>query len=381
MLVAGMAALMPVMAFLAAPGSAGAVTTEADSPVTQEQPVTKLKVMTRNLYFGASLDDAVTATNPTQLIAAVTRIFAQVQDNDFPERAQAIAAEIAAREPDLVGLQEVALWRSGPFTPTAPTPATNVEYDFLQILLDALAARGLHYAPVPGGVVTNFDVEAPRCRPGQVPPACLQDIRLTDRDVMLVRTDVPAAQLSVGTAVTDNFDTNLTLPGPGGSPVDITITRGYVFVDATLRGKTVRVINTHLDADSADINVEQARELLAVPANTTLPVVLLGDLNHLLADLTPTDSYDLLTAAGFRDAWDEAHPDQPGLTCCESEDLDQDPPGATPSYNRRIDLVLFRGTGFQAGTVARVGADPADRTPSGLWPSDHAGVFAKLTLP
>jgi hypothetical protein len=27
-----------------------------------------------------------------------------------------------------------------------------------------------------------------------------------------------------------------------------------------------------------------------------------------------------------------------------------------------------------------VGADPADRTPSGLWPSDHAGVVAELRL-
>jgi len=28
-----------------------------------------------------------------------------------------------------------------------------------------------------------------------------------------------------------------------------------------------------------------------------------------------------------------------------------------------------------------VGDDPADRTPSGLWASDHAGVAVELALP
>jgi hypothetical protein len=31
--------------------------------------------------------------------------------------------------------------------------------------------------------------------------------------------------------------------------------------------------------------------------------------------------------------------------------------------------------------VNLIGDTPADFTPSGLWPSDHAGVVATLTLP
>jgi hypothetical protein len=46
----------------------------------------------------------------------------------------------------------------------------------------------------------------------------------------------------------------------------------------------------------------------------------------------------------------------------------------------RVDLVLVRG-GLGIGSAVRVGEDPDDRTPSGLWPSDHAGVVAGLTLP
>jgi hypothetical protein len=64
-----------------------------------------------------------------------------------------------------------------------------------------------------------------------------------------------------------------------------------------------------------------------------------------------------------------------------------------PTLSRRIDLVLFRGRrgdhddegqrnddgGFVAKSAEVVGDEPADRlVPSGLWPSDHAGVVATL---
>jgi len=46
---------------------------------------------------------------------------------------------------------------------------------------------------------------------------------------------------------------------------------------------------------------------------------------------------------------------------------------------QRIDLVLYRGD-LAAREMDRVGEEPADQTPSGLWPSDHAGVAATLAL-
>ena len=47
--------------------------------------------------------------------------------------------------------------------------------------------------------------------------------------------------------------------------------------------------------------------------------------------------------------------------------------------SHRIDLVQFRGP-FTIEDVQVVDASPADRTRLGLWPSDHAGVVATLTL-
>src|SRR5262249_32533529 len=52
----------------------------------------------------------------------------------------------------------------------------------------------------------------------------------------------------------------------------------------------------------------------------------------------------------------------------------------TSTMSRRIDLVQFRGP-FTVTDAQVVGASPADRLPLGLWPSDHAGVVATLSLP
>src|SRR4029079_15499640 len=101
-----------------------------------------VEVMTRNLYLGADLTPAIAATTPEALSAANGQILREVVHNDFPTRAKGLAQEILTEKPDLVGLQEVALWRTAPpsLTPvlTGEPTATTVRYDFLQLLLDQL---------------------------------------------------------------------------------------------------------------------------------------------------------------------------------------------------------------------------------------------------
>ncbi|MFF5446448.1 endonuclease/exonuclease/phosphatase family protein [Streptomyces sp. NPDC012888] len=336
---------------------------------------TPLRVMTRNLYLGADLTPVLAATSPQALVAAVTAVFANVRATDFPERAEALADEIAENDPHLVGVQEAVLWRSQ--TPAGPGSATHVEYDFLQILLDELAARGMHYAAV-ASVTVGSDFEAPRAT-----PTGLQDIRLTDRDVLLARTDLPAHQFSVANAQAARFQASLSvcrpaLGCPPGPPLELR--RGWVSADATLHGRTTRVVTTHLEPVAPAVQEAQTAELLAGPLNTTLPTVLLGDLNSAAGGVgatpgTATQSHARLVAAGFTDAWTATHPRGPGFTCCQAADLRN----TTSTLSQRIDYVLYRGK-IKALAVHRVGESPADRTPSGLWPSDHAGVSALLAL-
>ncbi|MGW7285167.1 endonuclease/exonuclease/phosphatase family protein [Streptomyces sp. NPDC054847] len=331
--------------------------------------------MTRNVYQGADLGPVLAATSPQALVAAVTTAYANVQATNFPERAEALADEIADSDPHLVGLQEAVLWRSQ--TPAGPGSATHIEYDFLQLLLDKLSAQGKHYRAV--DTVELSDFEAPRST-----PAGLQDIRLTDRNVLLARTDLPAHVFSVANAQSAQFQNHVPICRPVlGCPPNapLRFLSGWVAADATLRGRTARVVTTHLDPLSRAVQEAQAGELLAGPLHAKLPTVLLGDLNSAAGGVgatpgTDTQTYNHLLAAGFTDAWTATRGGRnPGLTCCQAPDLRN----TTSSLSQRIDYVLLRGN-VTARTANMVGHTQADRTPSGLWPSDHAGVRSVLQL-
>ncbi|MFD9339526.1 endonuclease/exonuclease/phosphatase family protein [Streptomyces sp. NPDC060028] len=361
--------VLGALLLLLAPGSLAPAAAAA-------QPPASLRVMTRNLYLGADLAPVLAATSPQALVAAVTAAYANVQATNFPERAETLADEIADSDPHLVGLQEAVLWRSQ--TPAGPGSATHVEYDFLQILLDRLSARGKHYAAV-ATVTVGSDFEAPRST-----PAGLQDIRLTDRDVLLARTDLAAHAFSVSNAQAATFQNYVPICRPllGCPPnAPLQVRRGWVAADATVRGRTTRVVTTHLEPASPTVQEAQADELLAGPLKTKLPTVLLGDLNSAAGGVgaqpgsTDTQTHNKLLAAGFTDAWTATRPRNPGFTCCQAPDL-RNP---TSSLTQRIDYVLFRGK-VSALTSNRVGHTQADRTPSGLWPSDHAGVSSVLQL-
>ena len=326
-------------------------------------PRGEVTVLTRNLYVGSPLDAVLAAPSPAEIPARVAALWAAVQASNYPERAEALANEIQETEPDLVGLQEVALWRiqsPGDNRSANPTPATAIAIDFLGILLTELAERGLSYVAT---VSTGSDVE--------LPSATGDDIRLTDREVILVRAGVATSNPQEG-----HFTTNLSGPVGGvGGPM-ITIRRGWASVEVSRGGDAFQFVSTHLETEIfSPIQVAQAAELLQVLSDVALPVVLVGDFNS-AADRSSTPTYGNLLEAGFTDAWSEAMPDSAGLTCCQRSDLRN----AASTNSKRIDLILHTGE-FTAVNGDVLGDAPMDRTSSGLWPSDHSGVVATLRLP
>jgi endonuclease/exonuclease/phosphatase family metal-dependent hydrolase len=325
-------------------------------------------VMTRNLYIGVDESPLFTAL-PEEIPFLVAELFQKVLATDFPARAQALADEIAIKQPDLIGLQEVSLFRiqSPGDALIGNTPATTVALDFLAVLLSALSDRGLAYTVV--AETNNIDVEVPIFTGSDI----LDDIRVTDRDIILARADLKTADLKLSNPQAGNFAAQLPIPLAGQY---VPIPRGWAAVDVKVRGKSFRFVTTHLESFSPIYQVIQGNELLLGPANTNLPVVMVGDFN---SDAEPTGSgpdktltYQNLINAGFVDAWSQAGLG-PVFTCCQAEDLRNE----ASSLNERIDLVLFRGQ-FTVTGADIVGEALADRTPSGLWPSDHAGVAATL---
>jgi endonuclease/exonuclease/phosphatase family metal-dependent hydrolase len=373
-------ASVPTLAFLAIALAAPLVA----SPPAEANNRKTVTVMTRNLYVGADLLPAIAAIaggDPIEIITAVSRVWAKVSFTDFPARAEGLAREIAAAEPDLIGLQEAELWRSQTPADFVPGNASHVEYDFVEILLQALEARGLHYAKV--AEETGFDAEAPGFLSESAALAGeLSDIRLTDREVILARTDLKTSELKLSNAQTGHFVTNIEVPLSSGE--NFVVLRGWASVDAKVRGKSFRFVTTHLEADSELVREAQAIEAIAGPANTSLPVVLVADANSNANGDATTPAYSSFIGAGFADAWFESHPGQIVSTCC-NEELLTNPTFPSPADDEgRIDVVLFRGAGdFHALGADLFGTNPADRVFNGLaliWPSDHAGVAATLQI-
>jgi endonuclease/exonuclease/phosphatase family metal-dependent hydrolase len=319
-----------------------------------------LTLATYNLYLGADLMPLLTTVGDrADVEAAVARTFEAVRATDPHARADAVAAELAALAPDVVTLQEVALWRTQTPADGSATPAETVAYDFLRDLLDALARRSLLYTEAV--TATHTDVEAT----GDFAGAPM-DVRFTDRDSILVKVGSPLRLTG-----TDQATFIAALVVPTDVVGTLKIPRGWIAVDATLDGRALRIVDTHLEAAAAPIRDAQAAELLAGPG-TSSPLVLAGDFNFAPGSL-PYDTFD---AAGLVDQWTVARPDDPGPTCCQAGDLRN----ASSQLDERIDLVWTRG-GLGASAAGRLGADPSTRTGSGLWPSDHAGVEVTLALP
>lgn len=333
---------------------------------------TDLRVMTQNLYLGSSLTPALTATTPSAFVAAVAQIYTTVQYTDFPARAAAIADEIDANHPDLVGLQEVANW-----TTTGGNRPPG--YDFLAILQTALDARGLHYTVA--AVAENASIgPVPLALPGcvQPGPTITCTVQLNDRDVILVNDHT--RRLSWDNPRSGRYNAQEILSSPVGP---LSFDRGWASIDARLYGRHFRFITTHLETENFPATQQaQATEFLAGPGRGGT-IIAVGDFNS-AADGSTTTTYRQLTAPGrLRDAWNE-HRLGPGGSCCQVSNTPPLAPGAlnnpTSTLRTRIDLILSRGSARASGHNAVLVGDTSFRTTPPLWPSDHAGVIAKIRL-
>jgi endonuclease/exonuclease/phosphatase family metal-dependent hydrolase len=363
LLVAGITALVGALSFslFADPAQAG----------KRKKKGVAVKVMLRNLYLGANDAEAIAATSFSEFLNETGEILNTVDATNFPERSKALAAEIRKKKPDLVGLNEAALWRVEPADGQfIPPEATAVRYDFLQILLDRLNEGKRRYRVV--AVQEEFDFEVPADTVETGDDEAEVDGRLTHRDVILARRN---AGVKTSKARSGNFD-NLLQLNVQGLPVEVA--RGWNQVNATVRGsKRFRFVNTHLEVRQPEEEVpslpaKQAGELIAPggPASGKLPVVLVGDLNSSLPNPTVPErdvqAYQLLLDAGFRnrDAGKPTHGANELLT--------------TAAFEERIDHVM-------TDTPKKIKKIKASRTGlsrvNGLYPSDHVGLFSALRVP
>ena len=349
-----------------------------------------LKVMTRNLYLGADIMRPIAAIQGktgTALLGALATATDTTRDivdkTDYWTRSKLLAQEIATRKPDLVGLQEVALWRHGPLelALVGVPNATTVDIDFLSTLRTRLKALGVPYRPV--SVNWLSDVEAPAFSASPA-SADARDVRLTMRDVILKR-------VGADVKVLDHQEAKYTAAIPitiAGQTLDFS--RGYQWIDAQRGNHTFRFINTHLEAFSTDIAYAQAKQMLEGPGAYPGDTIIVCDCNSdplnqtvktSIGDTLPHSApYWLITGpGGFNDTWLQLKPAASGWTSGLSETVND---ATAAKFNHRIDMVFARtgdGRRLRAVYGAVTGNTVASKDPAtGLWPSDHAGVLMRL---
>ena len=319
-----------------------------------------LTVMTLNVYFGGEFGAVFSANGLPEFIAAVGDLWGQVEASDIPARARSIAHEVASAAPDLVALQEVVQWSTG-----APG-AMAIKYDFLRSILDALRTLGVFYTPI--AITRDLDQMVPLDTEGNF-------LRFKDRDAVLMRVDSPPTAVRPYDIQVGTFSHLFQIKNPlSGS---LPLPRGWIAVDSMLSKAKFRFVTSHVESIDQAVQLVQANELIAELANTAIPVIIAGDFNS-NANRQPqiedyTETYPALIEAGFTDAWAAVNPRDPGNTCCHAADL-RNP---LLSLDRRLDLILTRGA-LTCISAKLVAADPAARTSSGIWPTDHAGVVATL---
>jgi endonuclease/exonuclease/phosphatase family metal-dependent hydrolase len=205
------------------------------------------------------------------------------------------------------------------------------------------------------------------------------------RDAIIVKKGVKVSNVTSG-------HYNVLLHVTVGGVLGINVTRGWVAADIKVGKKKFHVVDTHLEAFDSNANntgsdgktypkggirQAQAQQLVAPggPTTSSLPTILIGDFNSdnpVHGDqVFPGDAlaYQAILGGGFL----EKSPSIPPFGCCI-----QDPNLANPStagITHRVDHIMSNSkkVKFQKGGLTHLYG-------SGLWSSDHAGIWSRLLV-
>jgi endonuclease/exonuclease/phosphatase family metal-dependent hydrolase len=350
----------------------------------------EIKVMTWNLYLGADIFKVVEAAIESRDLVpgAVAEVYQTMLSTNFWARAEAIADKIAKNKPQVIGLQEVSTFYKqtpGDFMDGNPEPAEDVVIDFYEVLNEALLKHGMVYDAFE---VTNSDVELPMV--DNESPTEFSDVRLKDRDMVLVKRGYDASLLLAG-----NYSSNLALDLGW---IKLEFTRGFLIVDVDIKGQIFRFVNTHLEVNGDPGSVfryvqgAQMQELIGILDEVSIydpkQIILVGDFNS-----SPEDEagdymgifpyippYMQAVDAGYLDAWLlQRRKNDEGYTFGFDETLSD----RKAELTSRIDHIFVVPNDLFIDKVKCdvVGNKVSDMVPKlktpiyeRLWPSDHAGV-------
>jgi hypothetical protein len=331
------------------------------------EPAT-FKIMTQNMDAGTDLTFAV-----GELLgvlppgAGVELTYQEVLAAAIPQRTALIARRVAEKKPEFLALQEATLWRTG----ASAAAATTVLSDQLSLLVSDLTSLHVPYDVV--AVNSLSDLALPKASGGV--------LRITDRDVLLIRADLRPPEFHLSDVHSQTFDAVYSVAG-------VQVVSGWISATVHTGNRHFRLFTTHLqgpvpgDSTSVAVQIEQANQIIRELRNSTGPVVIAGDFNSdaILNTGGPgpdnTATAGLLQAAGYTDAWASAGNGTGPTWPLYLEDQYPPPFFRQASPFERIDLIFSQG--LSVLSVERVLSPGPD---ANVWPyfgSDHAGVMAEF---
>src|SRR3954464_1693849 len=237
-----MKTLRPLAAAVVAAIALLGVAAPAADAARKKPRTTDVAVMTRNLFLGADLIPLAVAQPGDEFEHAAGAVLDQVLGGEPTDRMKLVAGEIAKAKPDLVGLQEVTIWRTGP--KNDPSPAADTVVDYLADMKAELKRRGAPYRVVADQ--RTLELEGPTDHN--------VDVRFIDGNVILARKGVKVSHVR-------SADFNKQLVIPTRAVGDVSVNRSFNQLDAKVRGAKFHFVNTHLEAYSPDTRLDQAKEL------------------------------------------------------------------------------------------------------------------------
>jgi hypothetical protein len=374
------------------------------APAQASQP--QVTVMTRNLYLGSDVGVAMDLI--PNLSAAAQFMWDQVKKTDFNKRAPKLAAEVIAKKPDVVGLQEATIW----FCKKNLFSKRTEVFNFTKQFLAATKAQGTEYVLAQKGGVTalntGYSIAAVPFVTMVNDPATFQPLFGQDKaacgfeiaDALAIRADLADKVLKVGNT---EYEQTYTIV-----PTIMTIYRGYSWADIQIGNTPVRFVTTHLeslwDKNKVPNSAIQAQQLITDLKNTKNPVVVMGDFNSdprdprmpanpnpgeqpVASDACPAgtskcNAYLLMTEASFIDSGPDPLLPENYTWGMNALLTGPDPVrfkvakqlGNNAGYTDRLDYVFVKN-GVKVNSSGLIGATP----PNNL-NTDHAGIVATLTI-
>lgn len=386
--------------------------------------------MTRNIYLGADVGVALNLL--PDFPAAAQFMWDQMKATDFKVRAERLAQESALLRPDVIAIQEATTWSCKKNW----ISKKKVIFDFLEMFIEATKKSGVGYSLVSDGKESTknpgFQIPAiPNLTTvkdsaifeplfGQSEAAC----GFTIADALLMRDDLNAEVLQLGNS---EYKEHYSVV-----PLAMVIYRGYTWADLKIHGHSLRFVATHLESLFTDDGIPhsslQGLQLTEDLSATRLPLIVMGDFNADPRDprqpfapnpgeqprsnaackpqfenpakesaLSQCNAYWAMAEAGFQDAGPNSLMAE-NYTWGASALLngpDKSRVGAATKlgnkygFTDRLDYIFFKN-GLTL-TRSQLVSETWPQGPAnwickvkGLnetcFPSDHAGIFAVLTL-